>query len=308
MRSIRVRFSDGIIRKVPLIDPMRPSDTKRIPRNGWIAEKKIDGSLTFMYIVNGAVAYVNRRGTNKTEVYPELIDDEPRKFRTKGLTIIQGEVYTGTGGQGTFEDFLKRDLLQDPEEARRRQRKYPLKFGAFDILVRNSEPVTGRDILERKKLLKGVVPKGTEVKYIPHSTNPEGFVKEVKKKKLSEGVVFKKVGSTYKPGKVKDWLKLKFKKVADTVVMGYEKGEGKRKEIGVLKVGVLDRRTGKVKEVAKVGTGFTDEELKDLKSKLDRGRRVFAKVEYMKVGSRGRLRAPVFAGLREDITVADTHL
>jgi len=307
-RYIRIRFSDGVVRKVPLIEPMRPTDTEEIPRHGWIAERKLDGSLTLMYLIDGAVAYVNRRGTNKTDIYPELTDDEPKKIKTKGLTIIQGEVYEGSGGVGTFEDFLRRDLLQDPEEARRRQKRYPLKFGAFDILNKNNQWVVNKDLLERRKILESTIPKGVEVKVVSYSKNPEKFTKEEKKGGISEGIVLKKIGTPYTYGKSKNWRKLKFKKEADTVVLGYVKGKGKREGIGTLRVGVYDSKTHKVREVAKVGTGFTDEELADLKRKIDSGKKVFAKVEYMKVGSRGRLRAPVFVGEREDIAVKETHL
>jgi bifunctional non-homologous end joining protein LigD len=308
MRYIKIKFSDGKVRKVPFLEPMRPIETKEIPDDytGWIAEEKVDGSLTLMYLVDGAVAYVNRRGTNKTFVYPELIDDEPRKFNTKGLTIIQGETYALGGGTDSFEAFLKRDLLQDPEEAKNRQRQYPLKFRAFDILMKDNKWVKDKPILERKKILKALVPKGTEIEVSPYSTNPREFTKELKRDKTVEGVVFKKLPDGYEEGKSKKWRKLKFKKEADVVVMGYEKGQGRRKDIGALKVGIYDK--GKVKEVANVGTGFTDEELAQLKRRLDKGEKVFGKVEYMKVGSQGRLRAPVWVGERKDITVKETHL
>jgi ATP-dependent DNA ligase len=239
-------------------------------------------------------------------VYPELIDDEPRKFHTKGMTIIQGEAYALGGGTDSFEAFLKRDLLQNPKEAKNRQRQYPLRFRAFDILMKNGKWVKDKPILERKRILKEIVPKGTDIEVSPYSTNLKEFTKEMKKDRTVEGVVFKQLPDGYEEGSSKKWRKLKFKKEADVIVIGYEKGEGRRKDIGSLKVGVYDK--GKVKEVANVGTGFTDEELSSLKERLDRGDRIFAKVEYMKVGSQGRLRAPVWVGERKDITVKETHL
>ncbi len=308
IRYIRIRFSDGKVRRVPLVDPMRPIDTRDIPYTGWIAEEKKDGSLTLMYLVDGAVAYVNRKGVNKTEIYPELTDDEPYKFKSKGLTILQGETYALKGGKDSFESFLRRDLLKDPEEAKRREKKYPLKFEVFDLLMMNSKWITDKPLLNRKELLKRMIPKGTDVKLTYFSTHPKEFTESMRKDRTVEGVVFKKLPDGYKSGKVKEWGKLKFKKEADTVVMGYEKGEGRRKDIGALRVGVFDKRKGKVVEVANVGTGFTDEELSDMKDKLDKGKKLFAKVEYIKVGTQGRLRAPVFGGLREDITVKETHL
>jgi len=308
MRYIRVKFSDGKFRRVPLVDPMRPTDIKEVPENGWIAEEKIDGSLTLMYLIDGAVAYVNRKGVNKTDVYPELTDDEARYYRSKGLSIIQGETYALSGGTDSWEAFLKRDLLQNPTEARQRMRDYPLRFKAFDILMNRGDWIIDRPILERKRMLESIVPKTEEVSVAKYSTQPKRFTERMRRDKTVEGVVFKKLPDGYESGKSKHWRKLKFKKEADVVITGYEKGEGKRKDIGALKVGVYDKKTGGVKEVANVGTGFTDVELRDIKRRLDRGEKLFAKVEYMKVGTQGRLRVPVFKGLREDITTKETHL
>ena len=122
-------------------------------------------------------------------------------------------------------------------------------------------------------------------------------------------MVFKRLGSAYRPGKQKDWRKLKFVKQADVVIMGYNPGHGRREDIGALQVGVWDRRRQGVVEVAMVGTGFTDEELQEIKRRLDRKEKLYAKVAYLKVGSRGGLRAPSYKGLREDIrSVRETHI
>lgn len=310
-RIIKVKFSDGRIRKVPVINPMRPKDlaNHQIPKDGWIAEEKKDGSLTLQYYQDGAVAYLNRRGVNKTAVYPELADDEIKKIKAKGLTIIEGETYALKGRKDNFENFLKRDLLQNPEEAKRRMKTYPLRFEAFDIIMKDKKDLTSKPLSERKKILEQTVPPTKEFRLAKFSRNPAKLTARLKKDHTVEGVVYKKESSEYKPGKHTDWLKNKFRKMADTVIMGYEPGQGKRKDIGILKVGTWDKKAKKVREVADVGTGFTDAELKDIKSKLDKGDKLFARVEYLHLGSRGRLRVPSFKGLRDDLkTVKETHL
>lgn len=306
IRYANIKFSDGKVRKVPIISPMRPTETKTIPSNGWIAEEKVDGSLTLMYLKDKAVAYINRKGTNKTAIYPELTDDEPKQHKSKKLTIIQGEAYEGSGRTDSWESFLKRDLLQDEEKAKERQKQYPLKFKAYDVLMEEGKWVTDKPILERKKILEEVTPKTKEVNIAKYSRKPKEFTKELKKDKTAEGVVFKKIDNGYEFKKSGQWRKLKFKKEADVVIMGYEKGIGKRSKIGILKVGVYDK--GEIREVANVGTGFSDKELADIKRRLDKGEQLFAKVKYMSMPKGGRLRAPAFKGLREDITVEDTHL
>jgi len=311
VKEIDLRFSDNKIRRVPFITPMRPTLTvEEPPKEGYTGEEKKDGSMTFQYVEDGAVAYVNRHGRNKTAVYPELTDDEPKKIKSDGLTITQGETYALHGGKDVFENFLKRDLLQDPEEAKRRAGMYPLTYEAWDELMKDNEWTVHLPIEKRRELLKKTLPKDLkEVKITKYSTEPIEFAKKMRKDPTVEGVVYKKNESLYRSEKQKDWEKDKFVKEADVVIMGYQPGTGKRKEIGTLQVGVWDPKKNKVVEVANVGTGFTDEQLADIKTKLDKGRRLYAKVEYMKLGSQGRLRMPAFKGLRSDIEkVSETHL
>lgn len=311
VKEINLRFSDNKERLVPFITPMRPIvSAENVPSDGYTAEEKKDGTLTFQYVEDGAIAYVNRHGRNKTAIYPELTDDEPKKIRTNGLTITQGETYALKGGKDVFESFLKRDLLQDPEEAKRRAGLYPLTYEAFDIVMKDNKWTAHLPIEQRRELLKGTLPESLkEVKIAKYSTSPVKFTEKLSQDETIEGVVLKKDGSLYRSDKQKDWEKIKFVKEADVVIMGYSQGEGRRKEIGTLQVGVWDPKQNKVVEVANVGTGFTDEQLADIKNKLDEGRRLFAKVEYMKLGSQGRLRMPAFKGLRSDVeSVKETHL
>lgn len=305
-----LRFSDGRKRQVMLVEPMRPLEIKIAPEGAWLAEEKKDGSLTMMYAVPGSVAYVNRRGINKTDVYPELIDDEPKHLKIHGPTIIEGEAYALKGDTDSFERFLTRDLVQSPERAREKERmqQAPLRYEAFDIVMKDGEWLASKPIEERKEILRRTIEPTRELKISKYSGDQKGFTERMRKDPTAEGVVFKKAGSEYESGRSPLWRKLKFKKSADVVITGYEKGEGKRENIGGLIAKVWDRKAGSLVEVAKVGTGFSDKELADIKRRLDRGERVFAKIEYVKVGTRGRLRVPSFKGLRTDIGVKDTHL
>jgi len=304
VRNLKVKFSDGVVRSVPFVEPMRPKATEEIPEGDWIAEEKYDGSLTLMYLGDGAVAYVNRKGRNKTLIYPELVL-LPKKYRGRRLTIIQGEVYAFDGRPEHFEQFLRRDLLQDEQEAKERSKQIPLYFGAYDILMSKGEWVTDKPILERKKILSRELPRTKHIKLISSSRNLKSTTSELEREH-AEGVVYKKLPDGYESGDTSQWKKLKFRKEADVVVTGYNKGTGRRSKIGALRVGVY--KNGKVVEVANVGTGFTDEELTDIKRRLDKGEKVYGKVEYQKVGSQGRLRAPAWKGRRTDITVKETHL
>jgi bifunctional non-homologous end joining protein LigD len=307
-RYRKLKFSDNKTRHIPQIDPMRPKDYKGEDISNWIAEEKKDGSLTMQYIVPGAVAYVNRRFRNKTPIYPELTDDES-KYDVKGLTITQGEAYVLKGNKDSFEDFLKRDLLKDKKKAYKRKKKYPLRYEAFDILMKDGKWVTELPLSKRKSLLSKLLKKKTnEVLVSNYSNDPIKFTKKKKRDKSVEGVVYKNPKSQYLSGRSKEWQKKKFRKEADVVIFGYKKGEGKRAKIGALKAGVWDKKNKKIKEVAWIGSGIKDKELQNFKRRLDKGQKIFGKVKYLNMGSQGRLRVPIWKGERKDITIKQTHI
>ncbi|MCA9379432.1 DNA ligase, partial [Candidatus Dojkabacteria bacterium] len=92
-----------------------------------------------------------------------------------------------------------------------------------------------------------------------------------------EGVIVKKLGTTYDPGTRNfDWIKFKANSQAemvdtvDTVVLGYFRGRGVRAKfgIGALLVGVYNDADGKFYTTAKIGTGMKDEDLQRIKQEL----------------------------------------
>lgn len=313
VKPMKAKFSDGVVREVPFVEAMRPVDLEnRQPPQGaeWISEEKKDGSLAFQYLDDGAVAYINRRGNNKTAVYPELTDKEPKQIKTKGLTISQGEIYAYDGRTDKFEKFLSRDLLQDPIEAKRRMETIPLTYGVFDILMKDGEWVTDKPLSERKKILDQTfnenVLKDIKIKPIGIAKDIPAQIKDLEKTGTAEGVVIKNMNSRYVSGKSHyNWLKKKFKHTADVVITGYESG---KRAIGNMQMGVYDKKTGKVNYVGSVGTGFKLIEIPNLKKKLDSGKQVFATIEYRNLTKAGKFRMPSVLGFRDDISVKDTHI
>jgi bifunctional non-homologous end joining protein LigD len=147
-----------------------------------------------------------------------------------------------------------------------------------------------------------------------------------------EGVVAKKADSRYQPGRrVRDWLKVKTHGRQEFVIAGYTKGQGKRSgRLGSLVLAV--RRGGELHYAGNCGTGFTEDEIDRLLAKLrplERRQSPFpvvpkmpkvkksdivwvepklvCEVEFAEWTHDGRLRAPVYKGLREDKAPADVR-
>ncbi len=120
----------------------------------------------------------------------------------------------------------------------------------------------------------------SENKIVSSPAEIEEYFHEQVKKGL-EGVIAKKLNGVYRAG-ARDFNWIKYKKsyasklsdTIDCVVMGYDLGQGKRSSFGIgdFLIGVLDEKKEKFVTVAKIGTGLTDEEWKELKIKNEKAR------------------------------------
>ncbi len=143
-----------------------------------------------------------------------------------------------------------------------------------------------------------------------------------------EGVVAKRLASRYQPGaRTGDWRKIKNHLSQEAVVAGYKPGQGNRTGlVGSLLIGVNDD-SGLI-YAGHVGTGFNAETLRMLRERLEPLRRpdspfdgpvpqmyartavwveprLVIEVAFDRWTKAGRMRAPVYKGLRDDIDPAD---
>ncbi len=147
-----------------------------------------------------------------------------------------------------------------------------------------------------------------------------------------EGIVAKRADSRYQPGRRSpDWRKVKVKNRQELVVAGYTKGQGRRAAgFGSLVLAVNEG--GELRWAGNVGTGFTEAEIERVLERLrplerdmppfpeppkmprvKRGDVVWvepvllAEVSFAEWTREGRLRAPVYLGLRDDKRAADVR-
>lgn len=259
-------------------------------RNGRCAgEYKLDG-LRIQAHVNinskgkgqrAKVILFSRGMENVTEMYPDIVEGLAEQMTED--CIVEGEMIAedGKGKFLPFQQTTQRKRKYDIEEMRT---KIPLVIYLFDVLVVADRNVMNRKNEERREELVKLVKKGKTVKLIERETlESVGDIESFFLKSMeagTEGIIAKKLDGPYRPGG-RDFNWIKYKKsydkstlndTVDAVVMGYDYGQGKRADFGIggFLVGIYQPETEKYLTVAKIGTGLSDEEWKEMKLKIQK--------------------------------------
>ena len=158
----------------------------------------------------------------------------------------------------------------------------PLRFFVFDIMYLNGVSLINKPLSERRIMLEKILRSGNILSLNEQiETDVPEVIREYHGRQLAlglEGVLVKKVNGTYDPGRSGfNWVKLKEVESAegklsdtiDCVVMGYYAGRGKRNGfgIGAFLVGVMSKEE-QLLTIAKIGTGLTDDQFRELYTKL----------------------------------------
>lgn len=274
--------------------PIRPAAAERaenpqaiIDRLGpCVAQPKLDGFRLQIHIENDQkgqhIWFYSRNLQDMSSMFPDLVA-ALTALKVESL-IVEGEaiVYDEqTDSFLPFQETVKRKRKHDIEEV---AQSLPLRLYLFDILYLNGRSVMPKGHEERRALLENLF-KGyhgavhvIEERSVKNVAELTDYFNEQIEKGL-EGLVVKRPDAHYQPGKRNfNWIKLKrhegghLSDSIDAVVLGYYAGRGKRASfgIGAFLVGVFDERKDRFETVAKVGTGLTDEEFKDLKVQCDK--------------------------------------
>gem|GEM_PF-2653131 len=236
---------------------------------GWVFEVKWDGIRAIAYV--GETLSVRSRGDK------ELLGSFPELEELRQLTsdaVLDGEIIVMRDGRPDFRAAVQRNQLTSPAEIEEARSKNPATYVVFDILEKDGVSLIDRTLKTRLQALGKALRQG---RYVVVSAPVEEHgvdYYEAAVRRGMEGVVAKRLSSTYQPGsRSSDWLKIKRVKSCDCVVFGYTPGEGARADtFGALLLGLYDE--GRPVYVGRVGTGFTDADLKGRKgnSRQPKGR------------------------------------
>ncbi len=287
---------------------------------GWRFEPKLDGVRTLIEVDMDSTRLVSRSGRDQTAQYPELAT--VHEYVTQMSAVLDGEIVAMDEGRPSFERLQQRINLSSPADIERARKRIPVEVYVFDILWLDGEDLTRLPLEERRARLEPLIVPGHRVLttfYVDGEGTP---LAEAARANGFEGVVAKKLGSVYRPGRRSpDWRKIKLLNRQDCVILGWTRGTGSReRSFGALLVGAYD--DGKLLWIGQVGTGFTDRMLDDLMARLQPLQRkgpaaddpelrrikgakfvepeLVCEVEFLEMTSAGKLRAPSYKGLRPD--------
>ena len=307
------------------IRPMLASPFEKAFNNkDWVFEVKWDGVRAILFKEKKEIRIQSRNGNDITKRYPEIVNSARISLKDCGSVVIDGEIVVlNEQGLPDFNTHQHRMNIQDPNEIMALSVKHPSTYYAFDILYKEDKNVKGLAYLDRRHLLLKALKTNDAIR-ISDYIEEKGIEILRKSNELKlEGIVAKHKTSLYQEGvRSKDWLKIKNTKTQDCVIIGYTKGMGSRVNyFGSLVLAVYCPKEKKLKFAGHVGTGFDDEILGVVYSKLKNfeidtapvdkvpylNREtmwlrpvLIAEVKFGEWTKDGILRAPVFLRLRED--------
>lgn len=281
----------------------------------WLFEVKWDGYRAIGSKKHDTIELYSRANNNFSTHYPPISE----ALRTlKHDAILDGEI-TVTDSEGIPHFEHLQNWRRDPQGT--------LNYFVFDILWCNGHDIREMPLIERKNLLKSLIPPDSPIRYSDHiETKGEALFEQIQHKHL-EGIVAKEADSSYHENKRgASWLKIKTHHRQEVVIAGFTEPRGGRQYLGSLIVGVYDGDT--FTYAGHSGGGIPDKQrqlLREELMKIERKISPFAilpksnapvhwvqpklvcEMSFSEWTSDGIMRQPVFEGLRPDKKPTEVH-
>lgn len=302
---------------------------------GWAGEFKWDGIRALCRVEGGRARLRSRNGNDLTETYPEI--KALAKTVSSAQLLLDGEIIAlDENGRVSFGALQPR-FGTGGSEAARLSKTIPASYFIFDLLHLDGRSTLDLPYKDRRELLESLELSGPNWQTPPSFPDtPVADVLAAARAAGLEGVVAKRLDSPYQPGmRSPAWRKVKLTGSQSAIIGGFTplkrqgaaagrpaQGSRRQTQIGALLLGVLDEAGG-LRYVGKVGSGFTEHDRRVLLEALSElavaqspfatavdavDARVATWVEPVVVAevtfgewtAKGRLRHPVFKGIRPD--------
>jgi bifunctional non-homologous end joining protein LigD len=290
------------------------------PDDGWAFEMKWDGIRAVGTVSQGTVSLTSRNDKDLTATYPELL---ALADSVEGDAVLDGEIVAlNSVGRPDFGLLQTRMNLTRPSDVEAARKRAPVQYLLFDILELDGESLVKRSYDERRSALESAVRSRGPIQVPPAFDGELDAAMESSRKLGLEGVMAKRRDDAYVSGRrTRSWIKLKHHRTQEVVIGGWRPGKGSRQDtVGSLLLGIPTEEG--LRYVGRVGTGFADRDLADLKRRFSSLSRkttpligvpaldardaqwvrpsLVGEVEFSEWTPTGRLRQPSWRGWRTD--------
>ena len=291
------------------VSPMLARASEPFDSDHYLFEVKWDGIRALVFRDRGGYRIRNRHGVDITCRYPEF---ECFTGLERGA-VLDGEIVVLRDGKPDFSLVQSRDKSASALRQRTSASAYRATFIAFDQLYTRYRSLVGEVLEERRRRLEETVAALSQACLLFSEGVVGGGVRlfeEVRRQEL-EGVVAKRLGSRYRPGKRHPaWLKIKPKRRLVCSIMGFVPAAAG----GFRSLVLAAEEDGELRCVGRVSSGFTAPARRRLSALLERRHRpsplvscrsralwvepgLYCTVNYLGRTGRGSLRSPVFERL-----------
>ena len=294
----------------------------------WIFEPKYDGIRIIGYAVSGQAALYSRNALDKTQQFPEIAEalSALAKKRRRPL-VVDGEVVALHGGRpARFQELQGRMHVTDMGAIAGHREASPAALMVFDLLMDGDEPLVNEPWTARRARLEAAMDGvAGALRLSPYRRDGDKMLAEARAKGW-EGIMAKLASAPYRPGeRSRDWLKLKIEQRQEFVVGGYTEPRRSRQFLGAILLGYYPSlRSGQAQKLiyaGHTGGGFSGASLTDMYQRLRpletdecpfeaRPKtnetahwvkpRVVVEVKFNEWTADGKLRQPIFVGVRDD--------
>jgi len=299
---------------------------------GLVYEPKYDGIRALIHVDGADVRIWSRLGNEKTAQFPSIVQALRRRAAAlKRPVLVDGELVAldEQGRPAGFQRLQGRIHLTGAKDVERVERAQPVALIVFDLLRDGDEDLRGLPLTERRKRLealwrdmadtRGASPAPRALRISEQAADGRALHARALEEGW-EGLIAKEARSPYQSGRRSPaWRKLKLVHQQEFVIGGWTQPRQTRQFFGALLLGVLEN--GILRYVGHTGTGFDGAELervwKLLKAReLDQSPfservktnepahwvrpELVAQVRFTEWTADGKLRHPVYLGLRDD--------
>jgi len=308
---------------------------------GWTYEPKYDGMRVVAEASSRQVRLMTRNGKDKRTQFPEVVE-VLRSLATRAGTavVLDGEIvarrrrgHRRAASTGEFQPLQARMHLKAADEIARLAVEAPARLVAFDLLREGRTSLMNRPWHERRARLEALFSaarRTSETALVLGVTSTRGTTMLARARRAGwEGIIAKRTDALYQAGaRSEDWLKLKLQYRAEFVVGGFTEPRRSRPFLGALLLGAHDG-AGRLVYVGHMGGGFDRDGLRTMRARLERIQRraspfaetprtneaahwvapkVVVEVKFAEWTADGKLRQPIFLGVRDDKAARDVTI